>query len=127
MKVLDTPVLLDLLRGRPSAKKWLKELHGEEIATTELNLFELGRLSSRGGRRPDAALDRLRRSLTVLPIDERAVRGALDGAPPRNGEAPGAVLLMLGAADAAGAEEWLTHRSWAARGTRFRTKVRIIG
>jgi len=76
MKALDTPVLLALLHGDGKARDLVRRLRGVEVATTELNLLELRALvaqsppKGRGHRRE--ALDRLRRSLTVLPFDSKA-------------------------------------------------------
>ncbi len=115
MKALDTPVLLELLRGRPSLEKVLKSLEGEELATTEINLFELeaiGRAGPRHGRNHRrGALDRLRRKLTVLPIDARAVQAAAALSAGRLGSATASEWLMLGAAAAGGCSEWVTTHS----------------
>ena len=65
MKALDTPVLLAMLHDAAGAKELLKSLRGEELATTELNLFELRALASEGPRAQresrETALARLRR------------------------------------------------------------------
>lgn len=112
MKVLDTPLLLDLLRGRTDVRTLLGQAKGEELATTELNLYELevlARSGPRAGRdRRLAALQRLRRKLTVLPIDERACQTAAiaQAAHPRGGSS--VEWLMLGAAKSAGASAWWT-------------------
>jgi len=112
MKALDTPVLLELLRGRPSMGKVLKSLEGEELATTEINLFELEAISRSGPRhgrdQRRAALDRLRRKLTVLPIDARAVQAAIALSSGRLRDATATEWLMLGAASAGGCSEWVT-------------------
>ncbi|MGI0133294.1 MAG: type II toxin-antitoxin system VapC family toxin [Thermoplasmata archaeon] len=119
MKGLDTPVLLALLRGRPAARTLLQSLQGEELATTEWNLFELELLArghpSSGLVRKRAALEKLRRRLTVIALDQAAVRASL----PRTGRAssdlPTAAILtlMLGAMEANGATEWYTSKDWA--------------
>jgi predicted nucleic acid-binding protein len=76
MKALDTPVLLAILHGDRSIRDLVRRLRGVEVATTELNLLELhalvGRGPSKGQARRREALERLRRSLTVLPFDGRA-------------------------------------------------------
>ncbi len=73
---LDTPFLLRVLRGEARARAFLKTVEGEELATTEWNLLELESLAgtdpSPGKERRRASLERLRRRMTVLPIDERA-------------------------------------------------------
>jgi predicted nucleic acid-binding protein len=99
VKALDTPVLLAILHGDRNVRGLLRKLRGVEVATTELNFLELQALLARvpvkeRSRRREA-LDRLRRSLTVLPFDSksadrlnrRVVRGDSGGLP----------LLQLGA------------------------------
>jgi len=129
MKALDTSVLLALLEGAPGTKELLHRLRGEEVATTEANLLELEYLASRGaarhrGSRRDAVA-RLRQKITVLPIDARAVESSarhfgkgLEAAPPL-------VSAMMGALEANGCEELLTHDplpslgKWKVRVTRI--------
>ena len=77
MKALDTGVLLSLLEGDQPAREFLRRLRGVELVTTEVNLLELSYLAARGsarhrGRRRQT-LSRLRRKLTVFPIDSRAI------------------------------------------------------
>ena len=113
MKGLDTPILLDLLRGRPRAVSLLKTLGDEELCTTEVNLYELEVLARRdrrpGRERRLAALERLRRKLTVLPVDERGARAgaALAAASGQRG-ARGVDYLVAGVAASAGVAEWVT-------------------
>jgi predicted nucleic acid-binding protein len=112
MKGLDTPVLLALLEGTPKARALVRALAGEELATTEVNLFEIELLARRdrspGKERRVQALERLRRKLTVLPIDEETTRRAavLAASAPR--AAPEGTWLCLGAAEAHGCSEWIT-------------------
>jgi predicted nucleic acid-binding protein len=112
VKALDTPVLLELLRGRPTLGPLLKSLEGEELATTEINVFELEAIARAGPRHGRehrrAALDRLRRKLTVLPIDARAVQTAATLSTGRLRGATTSEWLMLGAAGAGGCSEWVT-------------------
>lgn len=110
MKALDTPVLVDLLRGRPAVWKFLDRHRAEELVTTEINLYELEVMARHGPpagrqRRLDAVAT-LRRKLTVLPIDDRAASLALRADP--TGRAPVAESLMQGAAEAAGCGSWVT-------------------
>lgn len=129
MKALDTSVLLALLEGDRSAKELLRKLKATEIATTEANLLELVYLAGKGaarnrGRRREA-LDRLRRKLTVLPIDSRAVTEAERRV--LKGTAPATPLLagMLGALETSGCDEVFTTDPqdcggrWRFRVTRF--------
>ncbi len=112
MKALDTSVILALLEGDRSAKDLLRRLRGVEVATTEANLLELAYLASRGSARTRAhrreTLDRLRRKLTVLPIDQRAVSEAERCV--LKGDHPSSPLLagMLGALETAGCDELYT-------------------
>jgi predicted nucleic acid-binding protein len=115
MKGLDTPVLLAILHDSPPAQELLKGLRGEEIATTELNMFELGVLAAAAARRlrgaRGVALARLRRRVTVLPIGADSVREAarcVKG----NGLAD-YQSLVWGTLAAAGCAEWVTTRAFA--------------
>ena len=112
MKALDTPVLLALLEGDPKVRAHLKRWRGEELATTETNLLELAVIAgqdasrSRGSR--GTALGRLRRRLTVLPLDSRA-GDEIQRRVQRGGPLPPATVLgMLAALETSGCEELLT-------------------
>lgn len=115
MKGLDTPVLLALLRGEPRIAPLIRKLSGEEVCTTTVNVFELEMiaLGDRGpGRdRRGAALDRLLRKVTVLPVDERSAKISAQEAS-KGGAPPGspASWLVLGALIAGGCSEWITVR-----------------
>jgi predicted nucleic acid-binding protein len=112
MKALDAGVLVALLEGDPLVRPLLRELRGHEIAATEISLLELasraaeGALRGRPARR--LALERLRRKLTVLPIDARATAEAARRVPaaPRKGDL--ARLLEWGALEAYGCETLYT-------------------
>jgi predicted nucleic acid-binding protein len=129
MKALDTSVLLALLEGDRSATELVRKLGGVEIATTEANLLELAYLARRGSARVRArrheALDRLRRKVTILPIDQRAVSEAERCV--LKGEHPSSPLVagMLGALETAGCDELYTTDPqecggrWRFRVTRF--------
>lgn len=131
MKGLDTPVLLAILRGRPEARRLLRTLHGEELCTTELNLFELEvtarREAAAGRERRLAVLERLRRKLSVLPIDGRAVQAAAARLPAK---LPAGIeptpWLIAGALEANGCAEWIT-RPGGKLPDGFHVKVRISG
>lgn len=112
MKALDTSVLLALLEGEPGARDILRRLHGVEVATTEANLLELAYLSARGPERHRRArreaIARLRRKVTVLPIDNHAVESASEHIA-KSGETPvPLVAAMMGALESSGCEELLT-------------------
>ncbi len=127
MKGLDTPVLLALLEGSARAKAMATALAGEELATTELNLFEvelLGRREKSAGRdRRLQALERLRRKITVLPIDEESARRAAVLAASARQLAPEGTWLALGAAEAHGCSEWITSRAGIPPSSSTRLKI----
>jgi len=112
MKALDTSVLLALLEGDRSARELIRKLKNVEVSTTEANFLELAALASRGPARTRThrreTLERMRRKLTVLPIDQRAAAEAERHA--LKGDAPSTPLVagMLGALEAAGCEELFT-------------------
>lgn len=132
MKALDTSVLLALLEGEGGAREVLRRLKGVEVATTEANLLELAYLSARGPERHrrarNDAIARLRRKVTVFPIDARAVETCLS----RLGKAPSTppplVSAMMGALEANGCEELLTldppseGAKWKVRVTRIQMR-----
>jgi hypothetical protein len=127
VKGLDTPVLLEVLEGRGAAAKLLKRLTGEELCTTELNLFELEAIArqERGSAtdRRLAALEHLRRGLTVLPIDEKAVRAAASKWREGGQGLSSQTWLVFGALEANGCTEWFTSRSAAF--PKVASKVRV--
>lgn len=130
MKALDTPVLLAILHDSPGAKELLKSLHGEEIATTELNLFELGviaanaRATTRASR--EDALARLRRRVTVLPVTSQSVAVAAKHAP-TGARSGGWTRLILGVLVAAGCAEWITTKAYAPARGKLPIRVRTFG
>lgn len=109
MKGLDTSILLALLEGDPGTRKLVIRLRGVELATTTINLLELAYLAARGPSRSRVArrhaLERLRRKLTVLPIDGRAVEEAGRRLGKGSEKTPPHVLAMLGAFEANGCDE----------------------
>ena len=75
MKVLDTSVAVDHLRGAAAATALLSGLigAGEEVVVSEIVRFEL----LAGVRRRDAdALEAFFAALTWVPVDEQVARGA---------------------------------------------------
>lgn len=112
MKALDTPALLSLLEGNARLRAVLKRWRGEEIATTEANVLELALLAARGpprgkGHRAET-IGRLRRRLTVLPIDSRAGEEAQRRLARGGPAASPTILAMLAALEVNGCEELLT-------------------
>lgn len=126
MKALDTAVLLGLLEGDRAARETVRKLRGHELATTEANLLELALLSAKGpgGARSSRreAIARLRRKMTVLPIDSRAIEeiARRSGRPELAGLSPH-VLAMLGALEAGGCEELISGEASFPGKWRFRT------
>jgi predicted nucleic acid-binding protein len=118
MKCLDTPILEDLLLGRPRVKRWLDKVESTEgeVATTELNMIELAVLAKAHGgglnRRLDA-LGALRRELTVLPMDAETYRAAISILRKNAGGAPYPGLLVAASALAHGATVLLTDKKRA--------------
>jgi hypothetical protein len=126
VKALDAGVIRGILEGDPAAKELLRKLRGVEVATTERAMLELSLLARKGPAHTQTtrrtAVDRLRRKLTVLPIDTRAVTEGL-----RRGKGPASPeelwrLAEWGALEAGGCEELFTLGRDAAPG-RWRFKV----
>jgi len=130
MKALDTSVLLSVLHGERNVRELLRRLRGVEVATTELNLLELQSIANRGPAKARAhrraAIDRLRRTLTVLPYDGRAAE-RMARRPPREDfrDVSPLVPAMLGILEANGCDELFTADPsaipgrWSYRVTRF--------
>jgi len=130
VKALDAWVLLAILEGEPSAKRLLQHLRGVEVATTEVSMLELYLLadvgSARGRSARRASLERLRRKLTVLPIDSRAVtEAARRGSVRLRGEEL-LRLLEWGALEAYGCDELYT-RSRILPPGKWRFNVNRVG
>ena len=127
MKGLDTPVLLGLLHcSRPTAEL-LRTLEGEELVTTELNLAELTTIVGRGGprRRKEhlPALERLRRRLTVLPVDRKAIELLGLRAPQIRTAAELHTGLLMATFEAAGCAQVLTASGSRLGGTPWKVKI----
>ncbi|MGI0129930.1 MAG: type II toxin-antitoxin system VapC family toxin [Thermoplasmata archaeon] len=129
MKGLDTPVLLAILHDAPASRALLKGLRGEELATTEINLFELTALAASGPaaqrEHREAALSRLRRRVTVLPVTAESVRDAgrlLKGRNPPVGYR----ALIWGTLSAAGCGEWITTKAYAPPKPGLPFKLRLV-
>ena len=123
LRCLDTPLLLDLLLDRPGVGTWLPGLQdGQELCTTEVNLYELALRSERLGipRRAREAIARpLRRELTVLGLTRESIELA-EGFHRGPGWSRGStaeerllVPLILGGALSQGARElWTSPGRW---------------
>jgi predicted nucleic acid-binding protein len=112
---LDTPVLLGLLRGDARVSAFLRRAEAEDLCTTVINLFELEAIArsdrAPGRERRLSSLERLRRKVTVLPIDERATElSAQEASRAEAPAAPPSTWLILGALLSGGCSEWITTR-----------------
>ena len=130
MKGLDTSVLLGLLEGDGASRALIGRLRGVEVATTEANLLELALIAGHGPPRLQRSrrevLARLRRKLTVLPIDGRAlelVTRRLERSPEPT---PPLMLAMLGAFESNGCDE-LFVRDPVRVSPRWKLKITRIG
>lgn len=125
---LDTPFLLRLLRGDPKATAQLRSWQGEELATTEWNLLELEALAradpSSGRERRRAALEKLRRRLTVVPFDERASERFVQAQAAPTSPEELASAAIAAALESRGCTHWVTHGRPPLRGRfwKIRTK-----
>jgi predicted nucleic acid-binding protein len=70
--LLETSFLVSLLSGRRAAASAVRRLERQGVAMAFISLAELhfGALTSSNAERSRAAVDRLRRRLTVLPLDD---------------------------------------------------------
>ncbi|MCI4348033.1 MAG: type II toxin-antitoxin system VapC family toxin [Thermoplasmata archaeon] len=112
MKGLDTPILIGLLTGDTRVRSLVASLEGEELATTAINLFELETIARtgppRGREKRLAAVERLRRTLTILDVGSEAARIAAVRASSGDHGVVASNWLVLGALEAAGCAEWFT-------------------
>ncbi len=130
MKAVDTSVLLALLEGDAALREFLKRQRGIEIATTEANLLELSYVAAYGERRGRSArrevLDRLRRKITVLPMDARAVEHAARHLGKEGPRLSPLVLAMLSTLEVGGCEELFTREVPAQLG-KWKFKITRLG
>lgn len=127
MKALDTPVLIDLLCGSTGPRALIGAWKDQEVATTEINLFELELLAESAGRKglgPRlAALERLRRRLTVLPVDNRALTASRSLREAGAQRLAPSARLIVSVLLANGCSEWHTTRTVSAPGRIGQLKV----
>ncbi|HMB46193.1 MAG TPA: type II toxin-antitoxin system VapC family toxin [Candidatus Methanoperedens sp.] len=77
--VIDTDILIDLLRNKTYAIKKIKELErNEELATTDINAFEIyfGAYNSRDRERNILSAKGLLRNLTIFHTEEDSMETA---------------------------------------------------
>lgn len=127
MRGLDSPALLAILDGSEKGRALLDDLVGEEACTTEVNLFELETIALQGParRRSErlAALERLRRRITVLPLDEASSRAAAALARSNPIGQPPSVWMMLGIFEANDCTSVTTSAAARLGGVRCRPKI----
>jgi predicted nucleic acid-binding protein len=130
VKGLDTPILLGILNGSPSVRPLLRSLSGEELATTELNMIELSAIAGHGGVRGRKerlqALERLRRRMTVLPIDRRVTELLSQRAPETRTAADLHLNMIMAAFEAAGCSHVLTDSRTPTSHAPWKVKVTSI-
>lgn len=127
MRGLDSPALIAILNGSEPGRALLDDLVGEEACTTEVNLFELETIAlqapaRRRGERL-AALERLRRRITVLPLDDASSRAAAALARSNSIGQPPSVWMMLGIFEANGCTSVVTSAAARLGGVRCRPKI----
>jgi hypothetical protein len=126
MKALDSGILVRFLEGDPVIRELVRKLRGIELATTEVSMLAVSVAALEGPKsgqaHRSAAVDRLRRSLTVLPIDSRAVAVAVSRVAPERQAPELGRLAELGSLDAYGCDELFTSQKSLPSGKwRFRT------
>jgi len=135
MKALDTSALIAIFEGGSPGRALLRRLKGIEVVTSELNLLELVMISAQTGERGRprrlAQIDRLRRKLTVLPIDAAGIREATSRVSAQGGGSLNPVAVAtLGAFEAAGCDELFTldrsqtHGKWRFKVTKVVSGLR---
>ncbi|MBS7648397.1 type II toxin-antitoxin system VapC family toxin [Candidatus Bathyarchaeota archaeon] len=73
MKILDTSVIIGILRGDSELKKLIEKLKGEEVATTVLTYFEIfSRIYHRNLKNEERMVRRMLRLMPILDFDEVA-------------------------------------------------------
>ena len=128
MRALDSAVLLDVLRGETRASRAFPEGETTELVATELAFAELSLMArwdaGPGRERRLAALDRLRRHIAFLPLDEAAAR-AIAGVRLRMPRAPPWFAQHLGVLESRGVAEWVVPIP-KGRISRAATKVALV-
>jgi len=78
-KVLDTDLIVELLRGNERAKEYVRKLEGEALlCTTAINMFELYYGAYKLGKEAVEHVKRLETRLVVLNVDSRAAEEAAE-------------------------------------------------
>jgi hypothetical protein len=125
VKLLDSSVLIGILRGDEKLRKVAKELSREEITTTVLTYFELfSRVYHRGLVDEEKILRKLLKLMNILDLDETSANKAAEimGRLLRAGKPVNIVdVLISGIAITNGIEEIIT------KDTDFKTIEEIYG
>ena len=115
MKLLDTTIIVGILRGDEDLEGLVEELSGEELATTVLTYFELfSRIYHRDLKREERILRNLLKLMHVLDLDEISADRAAEimSRLLRAGRPVNAIdVLIAGIALANGVEEVVTRDS----------------
>ncbi len=115
MKLLDTTIIVGILRGDEDLEGLVEELSGEELATTVLTYFELfSRIYHRDLKREERILRNLLKLMHVLDLDEVSADRAAEimSRLLRAGRPVNAIdVLIAGIALANGVEEVVTRDS----------------
>lgn len=115
MRILDTSVIIGILRGEPEIKGLVEELKSEEIATTVLTYFEIfSRIYHRNLKGEERIVRRMLRLMPILELDEAAADKAAEimGRLLKIGKPINAIdILISGIALANGIEEIITRDS----------------
>lgn len=73
MKILDTSIIIGILRGDSEMKRLVEELKGEEVATMVLTYFEIfSRIYRRNLKNEGRMVRRMLRLMPILGLDEVA-------------------------------------------------------
>ena len=73
MKLLDTSIIISILRGDETIKPLIEKLAGEELCTTTITQFELfSRIYHRRLTKEEKTVRRLIKSLTLLTLNEES-------------------------------------------------------
>ncbi|MBS7648968.1 MAG: type II toxin-antitoxin system VapC family toxin [Candidatus Bathyarchaeia archaeon] len=112
MKMLDTSIVIGILRGDSEIKELVEKLKGEEVATTVLTYFEIfSRIYHRNLKREERIVRRMFRLMPILELDGVAADKAAEimGRLLRIGKPINAIDVMIsGIALANGVEELIT-------------------
>lgn len=112
MKLLDTSIIISILRGDETVKPLIEKLAKEELCTTTITQFEIfSRIYHRGLAKEGKILGRLIKGITLLALDEESSDKAAEimGTLLRAGKPVNVIdVLIAGTATANNVEELIT-------------------